>query len=199
MITVGLTGNYGMGKSTVSGMFRELGASIIDTDRIVSDLLEDREVQEELKDAFGEDVVADGKTNKKLIAGLVFDNAPARISLENILHPKVFQRADRLAKELELSNPNAVVIIEATVIFERGYQNRFDRIVTVYTHEDTAIDRLAAKGVAEDQARKRFASQFPIEKKIDSSDFAIDNGNSPEHTKKQVEHIYQKLLGYANN
>ncbi|MBF0329385.1 MAG: dephospho-CoA kinase [Nitrospirae bacterium] len=199
MITVGLTGNYGMGKSTVSDIFSELGASVIDTDKVVSELFENNDIQKELKDNFGDDVVEDGKVNKKLLSELAFSAPSARIALENILHPKVFQRTEQITKEIAVSKPNAIVIIEATVIFERGYQNRFDKIITVYTNEDTAIERLAVKGVAEDQARKRFASQFPIEKKLDSSDFTIDNGNSLQDTKKQTEHIYQKLLGYANN
>ncbi|TAN41838.1 MAG: dephospho-CoA kinase [Nitrospirae bacterium] len=199
MITVGLTGNYGMGKSTVSGMFRDLGASVIDTDKVVSELFEDEEVRKELKNCFGDDVIEDGKVNKELLSEVVFTDPSTRISLENILHPRVFQRTEQMTKQIAASAPEAVVIIEATVIFERGYQNRFDRIVTVYTDEDTAIERLAAKGVSEGQARKRLASQFPIQKKMDGSDFTIDNGNSPEDTKKQTEHIYQKLLGYANN
>lgn len=191
MIIIGLTGNYGMGKSTVAKMFRELGAIVIDADNIVHQLLSDHTVIYEIKKAFGEDVVQDKQINKKLLAEIVFEHPHLRISLENILHPRVFKKIDEeIAK---ITDPSAIVIIEAPVIFERGYQNRFDKIITVYTSEDIAIQRLKRKGISEENIRKRLKSQFPIEMKIKISDFTIDNSGNIEDTKRQVEEICSKL------
>ncbi len=191
MIAVGLTGNYGMGKSTVARMFRELGAVTIDTDEIVKDLLADPAVIYDIKKAFGEDIAEGNNVNKKMLSDIVFQHPHLRIFLENILHPRVFKKIE---EELnKISDLTAIVVVEAPVIFERGYQNRFDKIITVFTTEEIAIERLKEKGISEDDARKRMKSQFPVEMKIKKSDFAIDNSKDLENTRRQVEEILSRL------
>jgi dephospho-CoA kinase len=198
MIIIGLTGNYGMGKGTVARMFGDLGAVVIDTDDIVRELLKDITVIYEIKKAFGEDIIQQSaisgqpsEINKRMLAEIIFEHPHLRISLENILHPRVFKKIDEeIAK---ITDTSAIVIIEAPVIFERGYQNRFDKIITVYASEEIAINRLKEKGISEEDARKRLKSQFPIEMKISKSDFAIDNSRDLENTRRQVEEIYSRL------
>ncbi|MEW6740242.1 MAG: dephospho-CoA kinase [Nitrospirota bacterium] len=198
MIIIGLTGNYGMGKSTVARMFGDLGAIVIHTDDIVRELLKDITVIYEIKKAFGEDIIQQSaisgqpsEINKRMLAEIVFEHPHLRISLENILHPRVFKKVDEeIAK---ITDSAAIVIVEAPVIFERGYQNRFDKIITVYASEEIAINRLKEKGISEEDARKRLKSQFPIEMKISKSDFAIDNSRDLENTRRQVEEIYSRL------
>lgn len=192
MIVVGLTGNYGMGKSTVARMFKEAGALTIDTDEIVKELLREPAVMNEVKDAFGEDIVENNVINKKMLADIVFQNPHLRISLENILHPRVFAEIDKRLSRIP-SGDAAVVIIEAPVLFERGYQNRFDRIITVFASEEVTLSRLKAKGIPEEEALQRLKSQFPSEMKLGKSDFTIDNSHDPEQTRKQVEAVYQEL------
>lgn len=193
MIIVGLTGNYGSGKSTVAAMFGELGAKVIDTDAIVRRLLEQPEIVEEIKESFGEDSVVDGKVDKKMLAEWVFRDSHARITLENILHPMVFREVEKEAADVS-SGADHVMIVEATVIFERGYQARFDRIITVYAPEETAMERLNKKGISEEEVAKRLKTQLPVEIKMRGSDFVIDNANGMERTKEQVRTIYQELL-----
>lgn len=192
MIVVGLTGNYGMGKSTVAKMFRELGAATIDTDDIVRELLREPELILEIKNAFGDDVVEQEGVNKQLLAGIVFDYPHLRISLENILHPRVFNKVDEKIANLRAGGAG-IVVVEAPVLFERGYQNRFDKIVTVYTPDETAVERLEGKGVPVEPARKRLNSQFPIAMKLSGSDYTVDNSGSPAKTRERVEFICREL------
>jgi len=203
MIKVGLTGNFGMGKSTVAQIFRKLGAHVIDADKIVDELLNDSSVINEIKRLFGEEVLENGKLNKKYIAQIVFDNPLMRVYLENILHPKVFERIDEIIKNIPDKGEPKIVVIEAPVIFERGYQNRFDVIITVCTSEEVAISRLEKKGISRQEAIKRLKAQFPIEMKKSKSDYIIDNSGSIEETTEQVEAIFQKLVAmerkYAGN
>jgi dephospho-CoA kinase len=198
MIVIGLTGNYGTGKSTVAGMFKELGAVIIDADQIVRGLLEKQEVISEIKKTFGDGIIQITndrnqkiEINRKLLADIVFEHPHLRISLEDILHPRVFEKIDKEIKKLP---EDSIVIVEAPVIFERGYQNRFDRIITVFTDEDTAVNRLKEKGVPEEDALKRLKSQFPVQMKISKSDYAIDNSKDPESTRRQVKEIYKAIV-----
>jgi dephospho-CoA kinase len=184
-----------MGKSTVSEMFRELGAVCIDTDKIVRDLLHEPSVVDEIKKTFGDDIMEGNTVNRKMLADIVFQNPHLRIALEDILHPLVFKRIieERISQIAGKGDP-CIVIIEAPVIFERSYQNRFDKIITVFTSEDTALNRLKEKGISSEEAVKRLKSQFPVETKVKKSDFAIDNSRDLKHTRKQVEDIYQQLL-----
>ncbi len=201
-MVVGLTGNYGMGKSTAARMFRELGAITIDTDDIVGKLLQDSPVIYEVKKMFGDDIAEDSSINRQKLAAVVFQNPHLRIALENILHPKVFKKIDEELDKISRSSP-AIIIVEAPILFERGYQNRFDKIITVFTPEEVALARLKEKGVPEDKALERLKSQFPSEMKAGKSDFTIDNTKDAENTRKQVEEIYRALLsiegGQRNN
>ncbi|MCL0085266.1 dephospho-CoA kinase [Thermodesulfovibrionales bacterium] len=197
MLVVGLTGNYGMGKSRVALMFKEAGSVTIDTDAVVRKLLGEPAVIDEIKGVFGEDIAQENLINKERLADLVFQHPHLRVSLEDILHPEVFKRID---EELAMLSNNTsaavpiVVIIEAPLIFERGYQDRFDKIITVFTSEEVAISRLQKKGIGEGDVRRRIESQLPIGVKITRSDFTIDNNGDLENTKRQVEAIYQTLV-----
>lgn len=198
MLVVGLTGNYGMGKSAVLAMFRELGAVTLDADMIVEVLLEEKGVLDEVMALFGSEVFdGAGRLDKRKVADIIFKEPTLRIALENILHPLVFERIRAFINGM--NNSDKIVIIEAPVIFERGYQNRFDRIITVYASLETAIMRLKEHGVSEEKAMQRISSQFPIDKKIAGSDFIIDNNGSMEDTRIQVERIYRKLSEEAGD
>ncbi|MBF0559050.1 MAG: dephospho-CoA kinase [Nitrospirae bacterium] len=194
MIVVGLTGNYGMGKSTVSTMFRELGAVTIDTDALVGELLNAPEVIDEIRDTFGETVVRDNSVDRKMLADTVFDSPSRRISLENILHPRVFKKIE---ERLSVVDKQALVIIEVPLLYERCYQNRFDKIITVYTSEETALRNLSEKGITEEAALKRLKNQFPIAMKVSRADYSIDNSSGLDDTRQQVRNIYLELSAMA--
>ncbi len=193
MTVVGLTGNYGSGKSTVAGMFGDLGARTLDADEIVRRLLMEPDVIKEIVEAFGEEAVSGGVVDKKWLAEWVFRDPHARITLEDILHSRVFRR---ISEEISQLSPDGacIVIVEASVIFERGHQGKFDRIITVFSSVETAQERLKAKGVSEEDSAKRLATQLPVEIKMRGSDFIIDNDKDIENTREQVRTIYQTLL-----
>jgi|WetSurMetagenome_2_1015567.scaffolds.fasta_scaffold00320_12 dephospho-CoA kinase len=193
MTVVGLTGNYGSGKSAVAGMFRALGAITMDTDDIVRSLLEEPEVIRDIRRMFGEEVMENGAINRKRLADIVFNDPRLRLALEDILHPLVFERTDREISKLNCAGP-CIVVIEAPVVFERGYQSRFDRIITVYTGEDVNMRRLLDKGISEADAVRRLGSQLPVEIKMRGSDFVIDNSGDIEGSREQVRAVYQDLL-----
>ena len=169
------------------------------------DLLGDKEIQDKIKNSFGDEVVQGDKLDKNILSNMVFENPSLRISLEDILHPAVFKKVEEEITETVAGKKGEplIVVVEAPVIFERGYQNRFDIIITVFTSEDTAIKRLQEKGVSEYEAKRRLKTQFPSEMKASKSDFSIDNNGSHDDTKKQVEAIYEALIarerGYGNN
>jgi dephospho-CoA kinase len=190
---VGLTGNFGMGKSTVLPMFEKLGAFTLDTDDIVRSLLTEEEVLKKIREILGGKVFnPDGSLSKEKVSNVIFNNAVLRRSLEDLLHPLVFERINSFLEKTD--KKNRIVIVEIPLLFERGYGNRFDRKITVYTTEETASKRLEAKGIDRQESLLRLKSQLPIQEKIKRSDFAIDNDGSIEDTSAQVEKIYNRLL-----
>lgn len=194
MFVVGLTGNFGMGKTLVLETLRELGVFTIDADEVVHELLEEKPVLDKLRPLLGADVFdAEGKLLRDKVADKIFKDESLRIDVENTLHPLVFERIDGMLKE---AKPE-IAVVEATLIFERGHEGRFDKTVVVYTDEETAIKRLEAEGVSKEDAVRRLAFQMPVEEKVKVADFAIDNSGSPEETKSRVAEVYLALLQEA--
>ena len=193
-MVVGLTGNYGMGKSFVLSVFKELGAIVLDSDEIVSHLLEDKQVIRKIRKILGDRVVKQGSNtlDKAEIAKIIFDNNMLREKLEVLLHPLVF---DKIQKNLKkLSGKNKLIIVEVPLLFEGGYQDRFERTITVFTTQKTAVERSMRAGVSRGNALKRLKAQLPIQIKKKNADFLIDNNGPNKKTRRQVECIYHKLL-----
>ncbi len=192
MLLVGLTGNYGMGKSSVLPMFQKLGALTLDTDEIVQLLLKEKEVLEKIRGLLGEDVLYEnGSLNKKKVSNVIFKNDTLRHSLEDILHPLVFERIYLFITKKTCKDK--IIVIEVPLLFERGYENNFDKTITVFSQEEKALQRLVKHGIKRRDALQRLKSQLPIEEKMNRSDFIIDNNGTIEETMQQAEKIYEQL------
>lgn len=194
MLVVGLTGNYGSGKSLVLKMLEARGTIAVDADRIVGELLKERHVIEHIRRVLGEGVFNGARLDRKKMAGAIFQDRRLRRAVEDVLHPLVFERIDGALKGKE-----GIAVIEAALVLERGYEKRFDRIIVVFSPEETAIKRLAAKGMSREEALMRLRSQMPAGEKIKKADFVIDNSGTPEETEEQVNKIYEKLLAAEKN
>ena len=185
-----------MGKSTVLSLFEKFGAIIINTDEIVGSLLKKTEVLEKIKGLLGNKAfLEDGSLNTEKVADIVFHNDTLRHSLEDILHPLVFERINFFLDGI--ADGDKIILVEIPLLFERGYEGRFDKKITVYTEEKTALNRIERKGISRKEALLRLKSQLPIEEKIRRSDFIIDNNGALEETTLQVETICKELLKEA--
>jgi len=197
MLLAGLTGNYGMGKSTVLHIFEKFGAITEDSDDIVRTLLEEEDVLKSVRRIIGKGVFyKNGRLNKEKVARVVFENDALRQSLEDIIHPLVFKKVNSMAEGLK--GTEKIVVIEVPLLFERGYENRFDMTITVYTEEEIALYRLAREGITRREAMMRLKAQLPIKEKIQKADFVIDNNGTFDETREQVRRIYEKLSGGRN-
>jgi dephospho-CoA kinase len=198
MFLVALTGNYGMGKSTVLSLFRKFGVSTLDADKIVVSLLEKKEILKKMRQLMGSTVFnVNGSLNKKRVAGIIFKNPSLRRSLENLLHPFVFEKIRDFADKIKVHDK--ILIIAVPLVYERGYENSFNKIIVVHTTEEIALYRLAKKRVSRKDALLRLKAQLPIEEKMKKADFLIDNNGILKKTKEQVEKLYKKLLREAKN
>lgn len=194
MVKAGLTGNYGSGKTLVLNIFERLGAYTISSDEIVRELLKDPGVLKEVEKIAGSQVFEEvgGRPilDKKKLAEIIFSDPEKRKKLENMLHPLVMKRIRKDLKGLK----RKIAVIEVPLLFEGGYQADFDKTITVYLNQETALKRLKEKGISREDALLRLRSQMPISEKARRADFVIKNEGTPEETERQVEKIYRELL-----
>jgi dephospho-CoA kinase len=193
---IGLTGGIASGKSIVSSIFKELGAYVIDADRISRDVMvPGSEVYKNVVNVFGEGILKDDQTiDRKKLGNMVFGN-PEKITLLNeCTHPEIFREIDRRVEGIRQKNPDALIIVDAALLVEAGAHKRFDKLIVVYADEETQLKRLKERdGFAAEEAQKRISSQMPLKEKVKYADFVIYNDKGLEDTRRQVEEVYKTL------
>jgi len=195
MIIVGLTGSVGTGKSTVTNFFGELGAYIIDWDELAREVIRPHlRAWKEIVEYFGKDFLNEDLTiNRQKLAEIVFSDKEKVAKLNQIVHPEVFKEDERITNEIKSLDPDALVIKDIPLLFELTRPIFLDKVVVVSASEQTQLGRLEKKGMSREDARSRIKSQLPLEEKIKSADFVINNDGPLGETKKQVEEIYSLL------
>jgi dephospho-CoA kinase len=193
VLLVGLTGGIGSGKSTVSAMLTERGAELIDADRIAREVVMPcTQAWCKIRDHFGPDVLfADGSIDRQALADIVFGD-PGKLALLNeITHPAIFQRiADRLE---DARDRDVIVVLDAALLIETGLARRVDVLVVTHSPRELRVERLAAKGMPESQAKARIAAQLPPEEQLARADIVIDSSGSLEDLGRQVDEVWKEL------
>jgi dephospho-CoA kinase len=215
MLRVGLTGGLGSGKTTVAGIFRSLGAQVLEADAVGRQLMEPgHQVYDSIVRSFGPEVLhPDGTLNRRRLADLAFgQNRLAE--LNRIVHPPVIAAQQRWTEHLFAQDPSAVAIVESALIFEAdqqgtvpGWRQRFDRIVLVTAPVGLRISRYVERmhqqpnalssAELEADARARLAAQMPDSEKIPLSNYVIHNDGPLDLTRRQTEHVYAELAAAA--
>lgn len=188
-MNIGLTGGIASGKSTVSAMLTELGAALVDADRIAREVVEPGTAElSEIARAFGEDVLhEDGTLNRKRLGAIVFADAAQRKRLEQIVHPAIRRIMRQRMAELEKADPKRLVVVDVPLLFESGLQGMFERVMLVYVPPDVQLKRLMARDdLTREQALDRIGAQMPMERKRELADIIIDNSGSKDETREQV-------------
>ena len=192
MPSVGLTGGYGTGKSTVARMFRACGARILDADKIAHEALSLKTSSgRRVVGLFGSQIVRGGRISHAAIARIVFRDAKKRRALEGIIHPVVRKKIRRSLKAAR----SRLVVIEVPLLIEAGMQRDMDYTVVVWTDRKTQAGRLRKRGVSPAEVRRRTRSQMPLARKKKYADFIIDNNGSLRKTQSEVKRIIKKLGG----
>jgi dephospho-CoA kinase len=220
MLRVGLTGGLGSGKTTVAGIFQELGAAVVSADQLGRQLMEPGEaVYAAIVQTFGPGVVrGDGSLDRKALAELAFQHNQAN-TLNRIVHPAVIAAEEQWMRGVFAADPAGVAIVESALIFEvekwgtaPGWLQRFDKLILVVVPDEAKIARFVSRQMAKDaprsgkdsrretltlDARARMAAQIPDQEKADRCDYVIDNTGSLQETRTVVEKIYRDLIRAA--
>src|SRR5437764_1948963 len=190
MLVVGLTGGIGAGKSTVSQLLAKHGAVIVDADLIARQVVEPGgPAYQGVVDRFGDGVLLDdGSLNRPALAEIVFSDADALKDLNGIVHPAVGAViAERLAEEAQTDH---VVILDVPLLVESGRTNTAGTIV-VDCPPDEALRRAVARGLPEDDVRRRMANQVTREERLAKADFVVDNSGSESALPAEVDRAWE--------
>jgi len=195
MVVVGLTGGLGTGKSTVAKMFGDLGAVVLDADRIAHEVMEPKKLAwRAIVKQFGEGILNEDQTiNRRWLAAWVFRDPQQRRRLEEIVHPRVLhdikQRLHRLSRNRRLR----LAVLDVPLLIESGVPRLVDAVVVVTAPPEVQRRRLTARGMSEEEINARAAAQWELARKTAVADHVVDNADGLEQTRRQVKQLWNQL------
>src|SRR6266850_6733538 len=195
---IGLTGGIGAGKSTVTQMLEELGAAVIDADKVGHQIyLPDLPAWREIVDTFGPEVLnADRTINRQALGKLVFADPEALRTLNRIVHPKMFDRMGELITEARARGWMKAIVVEAAVLIEANWMALVDQVWVVVASEAVVVDRLAKqRHLSPEQVRTRIAAQLANDERLKHAHVVIRNDGSLEEVRHAVQQAWNRLAG----
>ncbi|MGW1071787.1 dephospho-CoA kinase [Streptomyces sp. NPDC002537] len=193
MVTVGLTGGIGAGKSEVSRLFASYGAVVVDSDRIAREVVEpDTPGLAAVVAEFGDGILTpEGALDRARLGSLVFADPDRLAALNAIVHPLVRARSAELSAA---AAPDAVVVHDVPLLVENGLAPLYDLVVVVDAGTETRLDRLVRlRGMRPEEAHARMAAQATREQRLAVADFVIDNDGPLEALAPQAEKVWARL------
>jgi dephospho-CoA kinase len=199
VLFIGVTGNFGTGKSTVCKIIEEFGYPVIYSDSLAKELMvKNEELKKRIIENFGEEAyLEDGSLNRKWLAEKVFSNSPEseRIlaRLNAIVHPFVLDETEKIITRL-IEEGNRMIFFESALIFEANIQDLFDYIILVDSKKEKIYERMETLGkFSKEDVDLRLQRQIPAKEKYNSVDFIIQNNGSLEELKTNVKLILEML------
>lgn len=189
---VGLTGSIGAGKTTVAQRLAELGAVVIDADKVGHEVLQRPEVAQKLIETFGLSVCdLGGGIDRRKLADVVFGDPGQRKTLEGIVHPlmrEVFEQRGKAA----LADPLVpMVVLDAAILFESGWHAECNPLVFVDAPREVRAERLLRfRGWSESELARRESAQWPVEKKRSLATALIDNSGNMSELRAAVDRFF---------
>ncbi|HEX2173016.1 MAG TPA: dephospho-CoA kinase [Dehalococcoidia bacterium] len=196
MITIGLTGGIGTGKTTVSKILADLGAYIMDADKVGHEmLLPQTEVWHDIIATWGRDLLTeDDQIDRRKLGAIVFSDPAALQKLNSISHPRMKKvMADRLAT-LRQEGQVPVVIVEAAILIEAKWYDIVDRVWMTHAAEGVAVRRLQARnGMSEEEALKRIRSQLTADERAKYAQLIIDTDCTLDELHQKTEQVWRAV------
>ncbi len=197
MITVGITGGIGSGKTHICKLLELMNFSVFYSDTEAKKIQNsDPEVRSKLINFFGEECYTADGLNRKYLAEIIFKDTKAKKQLEEIIHPKVSQAFTNWCNEKATANER-IVFIESAILYESGFDKMVDKVIVVYADEETRINRTISRDKTNREAvEERIKNQSSDKTKCKKADFVISN-NPNDHINKQLLNIVKELY-YTN-
>lgn len=192
---IGLTGSIAAGKSTVAGMFRDLGACIIDSDRVSHEVLQTDEVKAILTGWWGGAILDEsGRVDRKAVATRVFGQSEALARLEGVLYPRIGERRRDVLAAAQADPGYSAVVIDAPKLIEAGLHESCDAVVVVDAAIALRCARAAVRGWSAEELQRRENMLEPLDKKVDIADYVIVNNDGIAELQRQVASVFTAVL-----
>jgi dephospho-CoA kinase len=196
MKTIGLTGGIGSGKSTVAQILAELGAFVIDADKVGHEIyLPGEEAWQQVTAVFGRDILAPDQTiDRKKLGALVFGSDDARKKLNGIVHPLMFQDIDRRIKAKRAEGFAKLIVVEAAILIEANWLPLADEVWLVVANKNAVINRVAMqRGMTAKDTEARIASQLADDERRKHAQVVIKNDGSLEELRQTIATAWQRV------
>jgi dephospho-CoA kinase len=198
MNVLGIIGGIASGESLVSRRLGELGAEVLDADRVGHAVLRDPEVERAIRERWGDGVFGpDGRVDRSRLAAVVFSGLPDNREdldyLEQLTHPRIKQKLRETMDEMARAGTAAVLVLDAALLVEAGWASLCDKILFVDAARRVRLQRAAQRGWTEAGFDAREAAQASVDSKRVRADFVIDNSSTLEHTYEQLETVWRLL------
>ncbi|MBF7102529.1 dephospho-CoA kinase [Pediococcus pentosaceus] len=184
-VIVGLTGGIAMGKTTISQFLKSKAIPVVDADQIAHEILTVDEVKVKLMDTFGESILDKNQNiDRRKLGPIVFNDQRQLEKLNIIVQPYI---RTEIVRQLDTFSASKVVVLDAPVLFEQGYEKMADYLMVIKTSAQIQVERLMQRdSLNEIDAQKRIQAQMPIEEKVKKADIVIDTSGTIEETRSQV-------------
>lgn len=201
MLTVGLTGGIGSGKSAVSRLLAERGAVVVDADLVAREVVEPGTPGlTRIVERFGGQVLRpDGTLDRAALGATVFADPEALRDLNAIVHPLVGERTAALLEQARQQGAQ-VVVHDVPLLVENGLSPMYDAVVVVAASPQTQLDRLVRlRGMAPAEAQQRIDAQAPLADKLAVATHVLDNDGPLEALAPQVDRLWAELQERARH
>ena len=192
---IGLTGGIGSGKTTVSQCLAELGAVILDADKVGHEAFKpDTEAWHEVVAAFGRQILtSSGEVDRKKLGEIVFSNPESLSRLNQIMHPRMYDMVKDRIEEYRRQGVD-VVVLEVIALIEANWTPLVDEVWVTVASEAAVVERLKQqRGLDEEQTLARIRSQLSAEERIKHADVVINNDSDLDAVKAKVKELWQRL------
>ena len=196
-MVLGLTGSIATGKSTVSAMFHQKGAEIIDADQIAREVVEPgTEGLTRIVNQFGPEMLDDeGKLNRDRLGARIFQNPAEREKLNQLLHPLIVDSMLAKTEKIKKEKDPQLIIWDVPLLIEGNLTQWVEAVILVYTPKAIQLDRLMKRdSLSKEEAEKRIFAQMDIEEKKKFADYVIDNRGTLSETERQVDQLWKRLI-----
>jgi len=195
MKIIGLTGNIASGKSAISYILKNLGAEVVDMDKIGKQIqeLNYKKVIEKIEKRFGKEIIENEKINRKKLGSIAFSDKQALIDLNSIMIPLMTEKLKRTIDE-NRKKETKVLVVDAAILFEANWDKFVDYVWVVYVPRETQINRLIKREkITQEEAIMRVDSQESIDEKIEKADVVIDNSKNLEAVKLKILELWNVI------
>ncbi len=195
MVTVGIYGRIGSGKSEVAKVFAEHGTAVISADLIGKEVVDQNQsVLKALVDAFGEGILdSNGKLKRRDLGRIAFSSAENRAKLDSIVHPPLLDKLRAKINECRKNGLHSIIVEDAALILNWGLESELDVLVCVTAPENSQIERMAHDGLSAHEAKDRLNLQIPADEQASKADFVIDNSGTLEELRADAARVLGQI------